>query len=77
MSVFEIPNDYSCPITLNIMEDPVICDDGYTYERMSILNLQDNISPMTRQPINKSKLIPNQELKKSIDQFKLNQNLYI
>jgi hypothetical protein len=31
-----IPDDYLCPITQEIMLDPVITEDGETYERKAI-----------------------------------------
>ena len=65
-----IPTEFICPITLNIMDEPVICEDGYTYEREAILRLPNSISPMTRQFINKNNLIPNRGLKDAIDRFK-------
>jgi hypothetical protein len=51
------------------MRDPVLCQDGYTYERNAIMRVPNSISPMTRQPFDKSKLIPNRALKSSIDRF--------
>ena len=71
-----ILDEFKCPITLEIMNDPVLCEDGYTYERTAIMSLRDSFSPMTRQPINKSNLIPNRALKNVIDKFILfdNQN---
>jgi hypothetical protein len=69
----EIPNEYLCPIALEIMVDPVICEDGYTYDRKTIESLPNSLSPMTRQSIDRSKLIPNRNLKNLIDSFiKLN-----
>lgn len=65
----EIPDEYICPITLEIMVDPVICEDGYTYEKKSILQLRTSISPMTRQLIDITKLIPNRALKHAIIRF--------
>ncbi len=65
----EIPEEFLCPITLDIMEDPVICEDGYTYEREAIISISNSLSPMTRQPINKRILIPNRALKQSIEKF--------
>jgi hypothetical protein len=65
-----IPDEFICPITLDIMNDPVICEDSYTYEREAIMALDNSISPMTRQPINKSNLIPNRALKNAIDRYK-------
>jgi WD40 repeat protein len=34
----KIPDDFLCPITLEIMTDPVVAADGQTYERKSITN---------------------------------------
>jgi hypothetical protein len=65
-----LPNDFLCPITLEIMNEPVICSDGYTYERQSILALHNNISPITRQLINRDFLIPNRALKNLIEEYK-------
>lgn len=65
----QIPNQYLCPISLEIMSDPVICQDGYTYDRVSILALKTPLSPMTRQPINLKVLIPNIALRQIIEQY--------
>jgi len=64
-----IPDEFMCPITLEIMDDPVLCEDGYTYERTAIMGIQNSLSPMTRQPFDKSRLIPNRGLKSAIDRF--------
>jgi hypothetical protein len=65
-----IPEEFLCPITMDIMNDPVICEYGYSYERTAIMAIKDSKSPMTRQIINKNNLIPNRALKQSIDKFK-------
>ncbi len=36
MTTNDCPNMYICPISLNIMKDPVILSNGQTYERKSI-----------------------------------------
>ena len=64
-----IPDEFICPITLEVMEDPVICNDGYTYERSAIESITGNISPMTRQEIDKTNLIPNRALKNCISRY--------
>ena len=74
MSISLVPPEYCCPITLEIMIDPVICEDGFTYERKSIENLQSNISPLTREPINKTNLISNKILKLLINKYLLAKN---
>ena len=66
-----IPNEFLCPITLEIMTDPVICEDGYSYEKKSIYDwLERSVSsPMTREPISKDRIQPNESLKKAIDSW--------
>jgi hypothetical protein len=66
MEELYIPNEYLCPLTLEIMIDPVLACDGHTYERDAILQIRGSLSPMTRQPIDKTNLIPNRALKNSI-----------
>jgi WD40 repeat protein len=46
----EIPSEWICPITSEIMTDPVLCEDGFSYERAAISAwfLRDKrTSPMT------------------------------
>jgi len=46
-----------CPITLDVMRDPVVCSDGHHYERSAILEYMRRraqeggqlLSPVTRQ----------------------------
>ena len=43
-----------CPITLDLIHQPIICSDGNTYEKkelLSWLKKHRNISPLTREPI--------------------------
>jgi len=65
----DIPNEFICPLTLEIMDDPVIASDGHTYERHAILQTRNSLSPMTREPIDKTKLIPNRALKNAIQRY--------
>jgi hypothetical protein len=69
MSAF--PSDWLCPITLQLMRDPVICADGYTYERTAISTwLSSNaISPMTRQALPAAALTPNLALRHTIEDY--------
>lgn len=50
-----IANACCCPITLQLMEDPVTASDTYTYERSVIMrHIAENLaptSPMTKQPL--------------------------
>jgi major membrane immunogen (membrane-anchored lipoprotein) len=54
---------------MELMEDPVICEDGYTYERKNIEMLPNSLSPMTKEPIDRTKVIPNRTVKKLIENF--------
>lgn len=40
----DIPDEFKCCATGNIMDDPVTCDDGYTYDKNTIENLCHMIS---------------------------------
>jgi hypothetical protein len=69
----EIPGEFRCPLTFELMIDPVVCDDGYSYERESIiqwLKLNNNISPMTEEIINPSNIKSNYSLKGLIEKYK-------
>ncbi|PUZ51935.1 hypothetical protein GQ55_6G230600 [Panicum hallii var. hallii] len=67
-----IPNDFLCPITLEIMTDPVIVASGQTYERRSIqkwLDSGERTCPKTRQPLAHLSLALNYALKNLILQW--------
>ena len=61
-----------CPITRDLMEDPVIAEDGYTYERSAITRwINDNgTSPLTRIPLRVSELRPNRAVEELIDAYR-------
>jgi len=76
MSVITPPHDFYCPITGDLMNDPVIDPDGHSYERASIIKWLDNkkISPLTRKQLFVKDLKPNIALKNSILEIKDNLN---
>ena len=57
-----------CPLTLEVMQDPVIATDGFTYEREAIQSwLKRNMkSPMTNETMPSDTLIPNFAIKSQI-----------
>lgn len=63
-----------CPITFGIFYDPVIAEDGHTYEKWAILKWfeNNNRSPKTNKPIGNC-LISNTALKILIEQIKESQ----
>jgi len=54
------------------MEDPVIAEDGHTYERVAIVAWVEGhgTSPITRDPLDKNILITNRVLKSQIEQYR-------
>ena len=57
----KVLNEYTCPITAEIMTDPVSTLDGFTYERTAITEwLRTNdISPSTGAKLESKRLVPN------------------
>jgi hypothetical protein len=68
-----VPSEFTCPITFDIMVDPVMGDDGHTYERAAILESlsRDMRSPMTRAYMSPTSLRPNYALKSQIERYHL------
>ena len=67
----EVPDDFICPITSEIMTDPVTTLDGFTYEREAItewLRTKDT-EPTTGATLESKKLIPNHSLRSIIRRF--------
>ncbi|GMI74424.1 Plant U-Box 15 [Hibiscus trionum] len=67
-----IPNEFLCPIALEIMADPVIVATGQTYERESItkwLNSNHRTCPKTGQTLDHLSLAPNFALRNLILQW--------
>lgn len=62
------PDDYFCPITQELMVDPVICADGHTYERTAIAAWLEThtTSPKTNLELEAPHLIPNIALRNAI-----------
>lgn len=61
-----------CPITMAVMDEPVVANDGHTYERAAIVAwmAQGNASsPFTRAPIDEDSLIPNRQLQRLITEY--------
>ncbi|XP_034675298.1 U-box domain-containing protein 15-like [Vitis riparia] len=75
-----IPHEFLCPITLEIMTDPVFVATGQTYERESIqkwLDSNHKTCPKTMQPLVHSSLVPNYALRNLILQWCENNNFQI
>ncbi|KAB2001452.1 hypothetical protein ES319_D12G302900v1 [Gossypium barbadense] len=66
------PEDFRCPISLELMIDPVTVSTGQTYDRSSIqkwLKAGHTICPKTGEKLTNTELVPNTNLRKLIHQF--------
>ncbi|KAL7306022.1 hypothetical protein TKK_0001488 [Trichogramma kaykai] len=64
-----IPDEFLCPITHEIMREPVQCSDGFTYERAAINEwflCGKFTSPMTNEPLATTGLMTNVQLRNAI-----------
>ena len=66
-----MPDDFICPITSEIMTDPVSTEDGFTYERAAIMEWlrTKDTSPKTGATLESKALIPNHSLRSMIRAF--------
>ena len=67
----EVPDEFICPITTEIMTDPVSTSDGFTYERAAItewLRTKDT-SPKTGAKLESTTLYPIHSLRSMIRAF--------
>jgi len=61
----DIPDHFMCPLTMEMMQDPLFSKYGHHFERSAILQWlsQENTCPITRQPLFPSMLIPDNSLR--------------
>lgn len=65
------PRGFICPLTMEVMFDPVLDAEGNTYERSSLLKwLEHNqTSPVSRQPLNDRMIIANNAMRDTIHEY--------
>ncbi|MBA0569649.1 hypothetical protein Golob_003367 [Gossypium lobatum] len=67
-----IPKDFCCPISLDLMKDPVIVSTGQTYDRSSIVRWMEEghcTCPKTGQMLDDTRIVPNRALRNLIMQW--------
>ncbi|KAF7851929.1 hypothetical protein BT93_L1642 [Corymbia citriodora subsp. variegata] len=73
MEEVEIPSFFVCPISLQLMKDPVTAPTGITYDRESIekwlFSAKNRTCPVTKQPIPDCDLTPNHTLRRLIQSW--------
>ena len=67
-----VPRDFYCPITGDLMNEPVLGKDGHSYEKSEILKWlsTNSTSPITREPLTKEDIVDNLPLKRSIEEIR-------
>jgi len=73
-STMEAPSSFQCPLTMEVMRDPVMTKYGHSYERDAILSwlVKNNGScPMTRQPLKLGDIITNHQLRARIRRWQV------
>ncbi|RXG64254.1 WD repeat, SAM and U-box domain-containing protein 1 [Armadillidium vulgare] len=67
-----IPSEFLCPITQETMKNPVLCADGFSYEREALeawLASGKKTSPMTNEKLSHLILTPNHTLRNLIQRY--------
>jgi hypothetical protein len=65
----EPPSEFVCPITCDIMREPLMCRSGLTFERSAILSWiqhHDGTCPLTRRTLSVRDLVSNRALQSRI-----------
>ncbi|KAL3625320.1 hypothetical protein CASFOL_030774 [Castilleja foliolosa] len=67
-----VPKHYYCPILQEIMDNPYIAADGFTYEHDAIKAWLDrhDVSPVTKQKLQHKMLTPNHTMSSAIQEWK-------
>lgn len=75
-----VPDEFRCPISLDLMRDPVIVSSGHTYDRHSIaewINSGHHTCPKSGQRLIHTALIPNYALKSLVQQWCYENNVQV
>jgi hypothetical protein len=69
----DIPDEFICPLTLELFNDPLMDRRGINFERSAIvewLNRGHTTCPLTREPMGYRSLIPNANLRARVEHWK-------
>jgi U-box domain len=73
--IYDVPEEFICPLTLQVMTNPVVNRQGNRYEKAALVKwLSLNTAcPLTRNPIRLSDFIRDTNLQQKIKQWRTNQ----
>jgi U-box domain len=69
-----VPRGFTCPVTLELMQFPMVSRQGQVYERRAILRWIERgngFCPLTRQPLSYSNIVPHHGLRSRIECWRL------
>ena len=69
----DIPEEFICPLTLEIYSDPLMSRRGLNFERKTIIEWLDRgheTCPLTRDPLGYRGLVPNARLRLEVEEWK-------
>jgi U-box domain len=69
-STIDPPQEFCCPITHDLMRDPLMCRNGISFERSAIVRWvlnHENTCPLTRHELGPRDLVPNRALQAQIE----------
>lgn len=71
MPAVECPPSFKCPVTQEVMRNPVCTCDGHTFERSAIEQwlIKKDTSPLTGLKLESRTLVPNVALRNAIEEF--------
>ena len=74
-----MPKTFICPISDDIMENPAVAADGFSYERDEIAKwlIRNNTSPLTNAILTHTNLTPNHVLRTQIIEWREKQTVSI
>ncbi|KAG2498306.1 hypothetical protein HYH03_003567 [Edaphochlamys debaryana] len=83
-SISQIPSGFVCPITQDLMANPCVAADGFSYERIAIQEWISRFtadghparSPLTNLPLEHPHLVPNDILRQQIEQWQEEQHTW-
>jgi len=73
------PNSFYCPITSQLLKDPVLDPEGNTYEKEAIIHWLEKhgTSPITKNSLQVNSLVPNRALKEAMESILSNRSISI